>query len=194
MRRAETERGVHGGGGIGQMEGYFGNSHFSPTFIHNGKVTPSKGNCTDVLFERAIAYIRANKTTPFFCFVSTPVTHSPHPGPAALVAELNAAGVTKDTELMAQIQNLDTNIGRLRAALDTEGLADNTLFMYASDQGISDRGAPHGGNRMRLGHDPAHHCPFMIRLPPTQRGNVGRVSERLAGENGALFVVAKRLD
>lgn len=117
---------VHGGGGIGQMEDYFGNTHFSPTFIHNGEAVPCEGFSTDILFERAIAYIRARKEAPFFCYIPTPVTHAPHRGPADLVAELKQAGVA-NPELMAQIQNLDTNIGKLLAALNEEGLADDII-------------------------------------------------------------------
>jgi arylsulfatase A-like enzyme len=168
---------VHGGGGVGQMEDYFGNSLFDTTFIHNGKASPSRGYCTDTLFDQAMAYVEAKREEPFFCFVSTPVTHSPHHGPKALVAELKAAGVKGELELFAQVQNLDTNIGRLLDKLDELDLAKNTVVVYASDQGMSDRGAPHGGNRMSLGHDPAQHVPFFARVPGTKP----RLTERLAG-------------
>lgn len=169
---------VHGGGGIGQMEDYFGNTHFDPTFIHNGKAIPSQGFSTDVLFDRAIEFIdRHRGGDPFFCFVSTPVTHSPHRGPKVLVDELRAAGVTGNLELFAQVQNLDTNVGRLLEALDSWNLRKNTIVMFASDQGMNDRGAPHGDNRKGLAYDPAHHVPFFISVPGTEP----RVCERLAG-------------
>lgn len=170
---------VHGGGGIGQMEDYFGNTHFSPTFIHNGKVTPSEGFSTDVIFDYALQFIRKQHGAgkPFFAFISTPVTHSPHHGPKELVAELKAAGIQGNVELFAQIQNLDTNIGRVTKLLTQENLANDTLLVYSSDQGMSDRGAPHGDHRQTLGHDPAHHVPFMVRLP----GIESRVTKKLAG-------------
>jgi hypothetical protein len=31
----------HGGGGIGQLEDYFGNSHLDATYYHNGKFAAS---------------------------------------------------------------------------------------------------------------------------------------------------------
>jgi len=40
-----------------------------------------------------------------------------------------------DPVYAAMIENLDTNIGRLMAALEAEGLADNTLVMFTSDNG-----------------------------------------------------------
>jgi arylsulfatase A-like enzyme len=170
---------VHGGGGVGQMEDYFGNSLFDTTFIHNGKVSPSKGYCTDALFDRAIEYVEAKhkEKQPFFCFVSTPVTHSPHHGPKDLVAQLKAQGIQGNVQLYAQVQNLDSNIGRMMKKIEELGLAEDTILVYASDQGMNDRGAPHGDNRKGLGFDPAHHVPFMLRLP----GAKPKVVSRLAG-------------
>lgn len=168
---------IHRGGGVGQMEDYFGNTHYNTTFIHNGKVTPSKGFSTDTLFDRAMDFVESKKDQPFFCFVSTPVTHSPHFGPKDLVAKLKAEGIKGDLGLFAQVQNLDTNIGRMLDKLDELGLADNTIVIYASDQGMNDRGAPHGDNRLGIPYDPAQHVPFFIRVP----GAKPRVCERLAG-------------
>ncbi len=168
---------VHGGGGIGQMEDYYGNTHFNPTFIHNNKVTPSQGFSTDVLFDYAMDYVDVHQDEPFFCFVSTPVTHSPHHGPKALVEDLKAAGIEGNLELFAQVQNLDTNVGRLLEKLDVLGLTDNTIVVFASDQGMNDRGAPHGDNRLGIPYDPAQHVPFFIRSP----GVEPQVCDRLAG-------------
>lgn len=168
---------VHGGGGVGQMEDYYGNTHYDTTFIHNDEVTPSKGFSTDTLFDHAMRFVEAHRDEPFFCFVSTPVTHSPHDGPQALVDELKAAGVEGDLGLFAQVQNLDSNIGRMLEKLDALGLSKNTIVVYASDQGMNDRGAPHGGNRLGIPYDPAQHVPFFIRVPGAKPG----VCKRLAG-------------
>lgn len=170
---------VHGGGGVGQLEDFYGNTLFNTTFIHNGKVSPSQGYCTDTLFDKAMDYVeeKRKEQTPFFCFVSTPVTHAPHHGPKDLVAELKADGITGNVELYGQVQNLDTNIGRMMDKLQELGMCDDTILIYASDQGMNDRGAPHGDNRLGLGYDPAHHVPFMIRLP----GAKPQVTHRLAG-------------
>jgi arylsulfatase A-like enzyme len=170
---------VHGGGGVGQMEDYYGNTLFDTTFIHNGKVSPSKGYCTDVLFDRAMEYVEAKQKEkqPFFCFVSTPVTHSPHHGPKELVAQLKAQGIQGNLELYAQVQNLDANVGRMMKKIKELGLADDTILIYASDQGMNDRGSPHGLYRKELGYDPHHHVPFMLRLP----GAEPKVISRLAG-------------
>jgi arylsulfatase A-like enzyme len=167
---------VHGGGGVGQMEDYFGNTLFDTTFVHNDKVTPTKGYCTDTLFDRAMADIERHKDEPFFCFVSTPVTHSPHHGPEELVAKLKTDGVIGNLDLFAQVMNLDQNIGRMNKKLDDLDLAKNTVFIYASDQGMNDRGAPHGDNRLGLAYDPAHHVPFFARVPGAKPGTCARLA------------------
>ena len=174
--RGFEETFVHGGGGVGQLEDYFGNTLFDTTFLHQGRVTPSQGYCTDVLFQRAIDWI-GDQRKPFFAFIATPVTHSPHHGPRALVQELQDRGVTGNVELFAQIQNLDTNIGRLLKRIKDLGVRERTIVIYASDQGMNDRGAPHGDVRLGNQYDPAHHVPFMVRMAGVQPG----VSQRLAG-------------
>ncbi len=167
---------VHGGGGVGQMEDYYGNSLFDTTFIHNGKVSPSKGYCTDTLFDQAMSYVEEHKDGPFFCFVSTPVTHSPHHGPKELVKKLKAEGITDHVDLFAQVMNLDMNIGRMVKKLEELGLTKNTMLIYGSDQGMQDRGAPHGRNRITLAHDPAHHVPFFVRLHDAKPAVCGRLA------------------
>ncbi len=65
--------------------------------------------------------------------------------------------MTGDVGLVAQVQNLDANIGRMINKLDQLDLSKKTIVIYASDQGMNDRGAPHGGNRLGVPYDPAHH-------------------------------------
>ncbi|MEM7394492.1 MAG: sulfatase-like hydrolase/transferase, partial [Verrucomicrobiota bacterium] len=119
-------------------------------------------------FDRAMAFVERHRNDRFFCFVPTPVTHSPHHGPKDLVQQLKADGVEGNVELFAQVMNLDMNIGRMMDKLDALDLSRDTILIYASDQGMNDRGAPHGGNRRGLAYDPAHHVPFFIRVPGTQ--------------------------
>lgn len=168
---------VHGGGGVGQLEDHYGNTLYDTTFLHNGQRIATQGYCTDTLFDRAMQFIEDHQDQPFFCFIPTPVTHSPHHGPRELVAQMKAAGIEGNIDLFAQVQNLDSNIGRLLKRLDDFDLTESTLVIYGSDQGMNDRGATHGQNRLGIPYDPAHHVPFFVRLP---RGAPYRC-DRLAG-------------
>lgn len=160
---------IHRGGGIGQMEDYYGNEHYNPTFIHNGQEVSTKGYSTDILFDQAMQWIEKQNEKPFFCFVSTPAPHGPHHGPKDENGE--------KTGLNGMIENFDLNVGRMMAKIDELGLKENTVLIFASDQGMSDRGAPHGGAKRDLTHDSNHHVPFMLRLP----GGKPHINKRLAG-------------
>ena len=76
MHRGFDEVFIHGGGGIGQLEDHYGNRHMDATWEHNGVFTKSKGYSSDVLFDRAKAFIASKREAPFFCFLSTPATHN----------------------------------------------------------------------------------------------------------------------
>lgn len=62
------------------------------------------------------------------------------------------------------VQSLDDNVGRLLDFLDEEGLADNTLVVYTSDQGffLGD----HGWYDKRFMYEESLKMPFILRYPP----------------------------
>jgi hypothetical protein len=160
---------MHGGGGIGQLEDYYGNSHYDPTFVHNGEVVHTEGYSTDVLFDRAMDWIDKQAGKPFFCLLSTPAVHAPHQGPK------DANG--RNTGLHGMIENFDMNVGRMMETLDRLELSESTVLIYASDQGSRYRGAPSGRENVGIAHDASHHVPFMVRLP----GGRPRIDRNLTG-------------
>jgi arylsulfatase len=61
-RRGFDEMFIHGAGGIGQSyEGSCGdapdNTYFDPAILHNGKFIKTKGYCSDVFFNQALAWM-----------------------------------------------------------------------------------------------------------------------------------------
>jgi choline-sulfatase len=61
------------------------------------------------------------------------------------------------------ILSLDRNIGRVLDYLDKTGLADNTIVIYASDQGFYL--GEHGWFDKRFMYEQSLHAPFMMRYP-----------------------------
>jgi len=127
----------HGGGGVSQTPDYWGNSYFDDTYFDRGRPTPTKGYCTEVWFERGLAFIEASRDRPFFCYIPTNAPHGPYN-----VAD-KYADLYRDTEpeqrarFWGMITNIDENVGRLRARLDELGLADNTILIWMTDNGSS---------------------------------------------------------
>ena len=176
--RGFDEAFVHGGGGIGQLEDFYGNDHLDATFDHNGTFVATKGFTTDVLFDRAKRFIQTNKDKPFFCFVSTPATHRPwqsHPGAAQAIRERGEDYEPNDMALYSMIENIDENVGGILDQLSALKLAEKTLVIVATDQGTR-RERLHKG----LGYDEYHQVFCMMRYPPLTRGK-GRRSQALTG-------------
>ncbi|KAK8078622.1 hypothetical protein PG996_004792 [Apiospora saccharicola] len=61
------------------------------------------------------------------------------------------------------IQSIDDNVGRLLDFLDEEGLADNTVVIYTSDQGFFL--GEHGWFDKRFMYEESFQMPFLVRYP-----------------------------
>jgi arylsulfatase A-like enzyme len=71
------------------------------------------------------------------------------------------------------VRSVDDNVGRLLDYLDAEGLRDNTMVVYTSDQGffLGD----HGWYDKRFMYEECLRMPFMVRYPKTIKpGSVNR--------------------
>lgn len=66
-------------------------------------------------------------------------------------------------DYMGCILSLDRNIGRVLEYLDKTGLADNTIVIYASDQGFYL--GEHGWYDKRFMYEESLHMPFLMRYP-----------------------------
>ena len=93
------------------------------------------GYLTDYWTDEAIKVIRANRNRPFFLYLAHWGTHTPL---QATREDYEAVGDIKPHRLRvyaAMIRALDRSVGRVNAALEEEGLADNTIVLFSSDNG-----------------------------------------------------------
>lgn len=163
----------HGGGGVGQTPDYWNNAYFDGTYFHNGHARPVEGFCTDVWFAQAEQFIRSRQRSgqPFFACIATNAPHGPMHAPESASAPY-AELPTNVANFYGMIANLDENVGRLRAFLDQQGLADETIFIFTTDNGTA-AGAPifNAGMRGAKGsaYDGGHRVPLFIYWP---EGNV----------------------
>lgn len=133
----------HRGGGVGQGPDHWDNDYFDDTYIENGEERAFEGYCTDVWFRQAQAFIQQEDERPFFAYLSTNAPHGPF-----LVAEsyqqpyLDAGVAPTMAKFYGMITNIDENMGRLRAFLEENGLAENTLVVFLTDNGTAAGHAP----------------------------------------------------
>ncbi|MFL3655576.1 MAG: sulfatase [Halioglobus sp.] len=109
------------------------------------------GYLTDYWTDESIAIIKANKNQPFFLYLAHWGTHTPL---QATRQDYEAVGDIKPHRLRvyaAMVRALDRSVGRIMATLEEEGLAENTVVMFTSDNGgagylgLPDINAPYRG-------------------------------------------------
>ncbi len=159
----------HGGGGVGQTPDYWDNAYFDGSYFHNGKAVPARGFCTDVFFDYAKRFIRKVKDDdkPFFVYLCTNAPHGPMHAPVKSSAPYVKQGVNV-ANFFGMISNIDDNVGAMRAFLKEEGLTDNTIFIFTTDNGTSSGAHIHNnGMRGKKGseYDGGHRVPFFIHWP-----------------------------
>jgi arylsulfatase A-like enzyme len=180
--RGFTETLVHRGGGVGQQPDYWNNDYFGDTYFRNGTPEKFDGYCTDVWFSEALKYIEKSKDKPFFCYIALNAPHAPH-----FVAEKYSSAYQNNPEIpypnfYGMIANIDENVGKLRAALDSLGIAKNTILVFMTDNGtaggvgIDKDGKIVGYNAGMKGvkgspYDGGHRVPFFIHWPD---GNISQ--------------------
>ncbi len=168
---------AHKGGGVGQTPDFWGNNYFDDTYFHNGEPVSHDGYCTDIWFDEALSFIKANKDGEFFAYLATNAPHAPY-----LVAENYRASYEENPEIpepafYGMITNIDENFGRLEAKLNELGIADDTILVFMTDNGSSggcttdaDQYASRGFNAGMRGkkcsyYDGGHRVPCFIRWP-----------------------------
>ena len=152
------------------FNGGFLSNYFDPALEHDGTTAVQKGFITDVLTDGAIAFIEKHAKRPFFCYVPFNACHSPMQAPDDLFAKYRAKGFEpKTAAVFAMVENLDTNVGRILARLAELDLAENTIVVFASDNGPMNTGRFNGGMRGAKGSlfEGGQRVPCVIRWPGT---------------------------
>ena len=136
--RGFTEVYRHGGGGVGQTPDLWDNAYFDGHYYHNGKVEPAKGFCTDVFFEQAQKFIRAQtaKKQPFFAYIALNAPHGPLHAPQKYM-DMYADQSPELAAFFGMITNIDDNVGSMRALLRELAIEENTLLVFTTDNGTA---------------------------------------------------------
>jgi arylsulfatase A-like enzyme len=103
----------------------------------NGKFFQEKGYYLDLIGDEAVKLIeKQDKNKPFFLYFASLAPHAPYQAKKA--DEDRYAATIKDPTrrtYAAMITSLDDQVGRIVAALEKQGLRENTLIIFSSDNG-----------------------------------------------------------
>jgi arylsulfatase A-like enzyme len=111
--------------------------HFD--FNTQPKVDYPKGiYLADFLTDKAVQFIDANKDRPFFLYVPHFGVHAPLQAKPELIEKYKkkaGVGGHSNPVYAAMIDSVDQSVGRIVAKLDELKLAENTIVIFASDNG-----------------------------------------------------------
>jgi arylsulfatase A-like enzyme len=122
--------------GPGPAGSYVAPWKFPPALGVTGK--PGE-HIEDTLAGHVVEFIHQNKDRPFFASYWQFSVHAPYDAKADLVAKYRKLADAKNPQrnpvYAAMVESLDDGVGRVMAALERDGLLDNTIIVFFSDNG-----------------------------------------------------------
>jgi arylsulfatase len=157
----------HLGWGMLDSTPEFDNPLIDGRCFHNGRPEKFKGHCTDLWFDRAIAWMAERKKNgePFLCYLPTNAPHAPYVEAEEYVQPYRGKG---PAGFFGMIAHLDKRFGDLDKFLTDSGLRENTIVIFMTDNGGTAGVKTHNAG-LRAGkttyYDGGHRVPCWIRWP-----------------------------
>ncbi|MCF0074087.1 arylsulfatase [Dyadobacter sp. CY261] len=152
---------IHGGGGVGQPGDFYENfvrtdsSYFNTTLAENDRKVKRQGYCSDIFTDQALEFLREKRSAPFFLYVSYNAPHTPLQLPKKYEDMYKDLAFDTETDrqqdkawakmtdkdkadarkVYGMATNIDDNVGRILAELKKQGLEENTIVIFVTDNG-----------------------------------------------------------
>jgi len=142
---------------------------FAASFNGGGNFEPP-GYLTDYYTDEAVEVIDANKDRPFFLYLAHWAPHTPLQATREDYEALAHIENHRERVYAAMIRSLDRGVGRVLDALERNGLDENTLVLFTSDNGgagyigLPEVNRPFRGWKITL-FEGGIHVPFFAKWP-----------------------------
>lgn len=105
---------------------------FKERWDRTGKMVYSQ----DIFMKGILDFIRLNKSNPFFLYFPTQLPHGPVSVPTVHPDFIDNPNLTQiEKEYASMVKMLDDNVGQIMYELKKQGIDDNTIVIFASDNG-----------------------------------------------------------
>lgn len=142
------------------MDDYYDHLRHGKHYMRrNEEPVHPEGHATDIFTDWTIDYFkgRKDKENPFFLFLAYNAPHTPIQPPEDWLAKVKKRepGITdKRAGLVALIEHLDHGVGRVVGGLKEDGLWENTVVVFTSDNGgqknVGARNDPLNGGKQEM--------------------------------------------
>ena len=147
----------------------WGNLPYAVNFNEGPRMNPN-GHLTDYLTNEAVKAIDANKNRSFFMYLAYWAVHSPLQAKKDDYEKLSFIKNHKERVLASMVLTVDRGVGKIRKALKDNGIDQNTIIIFTSDNGapgyigLPDLNKPYRG--WKLTHfEGGVHIPFIVNYP-----------------------------
>jgi arylsulfatase len=159
----------HASSHIGSAPDPWNNDYYDDTYWRNGVREKFTGYCTDIFFHEAMRFAKESRAAnkPFFVYLPLNSAHGPHYVPAKY-KQPYADQAPNVAAFFGMIANIDENVARFDALLAEQGVRDDTIFIFMTDNGATVGQAVFNagmrGRKIEL-YDGGHRVPCFVRWP-----------------------------
>ena len=133
------------------MDDYYTHRRFVNNYMReNLKEIDPQGHATEIFSDWAIRYLSdmKQKQEPFFLYLAYNAPHTPIQPPQEWLEKVKKREPSlpeKRAKIVALIEHLDYNVGRVYEALEQNGQLENTIIIFTSDNGGQDDAGANNG-------------------------------------------------
>ena len=133
------------------MDDYYTHRRFGNNYMReNLKEIDPQGHATEIFSDWAIRYLSdmKQKQEPFFLYLAYNAPHTPIQPPQEWLEKVKKREPSlpeKRAKIVALIEHLDYNVGRVYEALEQNGQLENTIIIFTSDNGGQDDAGANNG-------------------------------------------------